>query len=248
MELYITLFLTFLIGVLASFIGAIVGGGGLLSIPFLMFIGLPPQTAIATNKFGSVGLSIGSLIKFKKENKIVWSYVLFFSILSIIGGVIGANILLKINETYLSNIIGIVLLVLLPFVFLKKDLGIKNKTSSNAKKVIGSFVYFLLMIFGGFFGGGTGILIISTLMYFFGFKIIEANATDMVPWFLLSIISLIIFMIYGIVNYYVGFILFFGMLLGGYIGAHTAIKKGDKFVKNLFIVLIIISSIKILFL
>ena len=78
MELYITLFLTFLIGVLASFIGAIVGGGGLLSIPFLMFIGLPPQTAIATNKFGSVGLSMVLLLNLKKKIKLFGVMFYFF--------------------------------------------------------------------------------------------------------------------------------------------------------------------------
>lgn len=245
MELFLEIILTFFIGILASFIGAIVGGGGLISIPFLMFLGLPPQIAIATNKFGAVGLSIGSITKFKKE-KIIWEYVIPFSILAVIGGVIGANLLLEINENYLSKIVGIILLVLLPFVFMKKDFGIKNINSTKKQKILGSVVYFLLMIFGGFFGGGAGTLIIGTLIYFFGFKIIEANATDMVPWFIVSVISLIVFIINGIVSYYVGITLFFGMLVGGYYGAHTAIKKGDKWVKSLFIVLVIISSIKIL--
>ncbi|MCA9460331.1 MAG: sulfite exporter TauE/SafE family protein, partial [Nanoarchaeota archaeon] len=164
--------LTFIIGVLASFIGAIVGSGGLISIPFLMFLGLPPQIAIATNKFGAVGLSIGSITKFKKEKKIIWKYILPFSILAIIGGIIGAKLLINIDEDYLSKIVGLILLILLPFIFLKKDLGIKNKKPSKQMKIIGSIIYFLLMIFGGFFGGGAGALIITTLIYFFGFKII----------------------------------------------------------------------------
>lgn len=247
MDIMTQIILTFIIGVLASFIGAIVGSGGLISIPFLMFLGLPPQIAIATNKFGAVGLSIGSITKFKKEKKIIWKYILPFSILAIIGGIIGAKLLINIDEDYLSKIVGLILLILLPFIFLKKDLGIKNKKPSKQMKIIGSIIYFLLMIFGGFFGGGAGALIITTLIYFFGFKIIEANATDMVPWFILSLISLIIFMIYGIVNYFLGISLFIGMLVGGYLGAHIAVKKGDKWVKSLFVILVIISSIKIFF-
>ena len=147
MEYYIQIWLTFLIGILSSFIGALVGWGWLISIPFLIFLGLPPQIAIATNKFGAVWLSIWSLIKFKKEKKIMWEYTIYFSILAIIWSIIGANILLKIDKDYLQNIVGIVWLVLLPFVFLKKELGIiKNKTSIS-KNIIGSIVYFILMIF-----------------------------------------------------------------------------------------------------
>ena len=84
-------------------------------------------------------------------------------------------------------------------------------------------------------------------MIAFGYTIIEANATNNIPWILLAISSFIIFAINGIVDYKIGTILLLGMITGGYIGAHVAIKKGDKWVKTLFAVLVIISGIKLLF-
>lgn len=247
MEQFYQIIFTFVIGIIASFIGAMVGGGGLISIPFLMFLGLPPQVAIATNKFGAVGLSIGAITKFWSEKKILWKYAIPFSFLAIVGGLIGAKILLDINKELLSKMVGMFLLLLLPFIFIKKDIGVKRKKTSRLQKTIGIFCYFLLMIFGGFFGGGAGTLIFYTLMFFFGFTIIRANATDIIPWFVLSLSSLIIFMINGIVSYYIGISLFLGMLVGGYLGAHTAIKKGNRWVKIVFAIVVIISSIKILF-
>ena len=65
----ITFLAAFLIGAVASFIGSMVGGGGLLSIPFLVFVGLPPQVAIATNKMGAIGLILGAIPKFWKAKK-----------------------------------------------------------------------------------------------------------------------------------------------------------------------------------
>lgn len=242
----ITLIAVFLIGVVASFIGSMVGSGGLLSIPFLIFVGLPPQVAIATNKMGAVGLSAGAIPTFWKEKKILWKYVPIFALISIAGAYIGAHILLSLHEETLNIIVGIIILLMVPLILVKKEIGVKRKGASTTKKTIGYALYFLIMVFGGFFGGGAGTLIFFTLMIFFGFTIIEANATDIIPWFLLSLSGLIIFAINGIVDYGLGFALFLGMLAGGYLGAHAAIKKGDQWVKVIFIVVVIISGLKLL--
>lgn len=247
MDIFYQIFFTFLIGVIASVIGAIAGGGGLISIPFLMFLGLPPQVAIATNKLGAVGLSVGAIYKFWKEKKIIWKFAIPFSVLAVIGGLIGAKLLLVINQEILSEVIGIILLLLLPLIFIKKEIGIQNIKTTKLQKLIGVVFYFLLMVFGGFFGGGAGTLIIYSLMFFMGLTIIEANATDIVPWFVLSLSSLVFFMINGIVDYYTGIALFLGMLIGVYLGARIAIKKGDGWVKIIFAIVVVISSIKILF-
>lgn len=242
-----TLIATFFIGVVASAVGAMVGGGGLLSIPFLIFVGLPPQVAIATNKMGSVGLSLGAIVKFWKEKKILWKYVPIFAFLSLVGAYVGANALLSINEEVLSGVVGVIILLLLPLLFLKKDLGLVRSKSTRVKRGIGLVLYTAIMVFGGFFGGGAGTLVLYTLMIFFGFTIIESNATDIIPWFLLSLFSLIILAINGIVDYKIGVTLFVGMLVGGYIGAHIAVKKGDKWVRAIFAFIVIISGLKLLF-
>lgn len=247
MDLIYQLILTFVIGIIASFIGAVTGGGGLISIPFLMFLGLPPQMAIATNKCGSVGVSLSASYKFFKAKKINWKYVLPFSVIAIIGGLIGAKILVEINTDLLSTVVGIILLAILPLIFIKREIGVKKRKTTKVQKTIGFILYFFLMIFSGFFGGGGGILIFYTLMFFMGFTIIESNATDIIPWFILSVSSLIFFMINGLVNYQIGIVFFFGTLIGGYVGAHTAIKKGDAWVKLIFAVVVLISGMKILF-
>ena len=84
-------------------------------------------------------------------------------------------------------------------------------------------------------------------MLFFGFTIIESNATDMIPWLLMSILTLVIFIMNGLVNFKLGIPLVIGMFIGGYIGAHMAVKKGDKWIKTIFIFIVVISAIKILF-
>ena len=246
MQIIISLILVFLVGILASFIGSMVGGGGLINIPFLIFMGLPPQVAIATNKFGAVGIAIGSLTKYSMEKKVRWEYVVPFSIIGIFCAFIGANILLNINKELLSKSVGFIILFMLPLIFLRKNLGIKRHKPTKVRKIIGYFFYFLAMIWGAFFGGGGGTLVSYIFMMFFGFTIIESSATNKVPWLIMSLLVLIMFAMHGIIDYLYGIVLFFGMLIGGYLGAHTAVKKGDRWVKYLFAIMVVASAIKLL--
>lgn len=242
-----TLIIVFIVGLLSSILGAMVGSGGLISIPMLIIFGLPTNVSIATNKFGGVGLSIGAIIKFYKEKKINWKYVPQFLLISLVGAVIGSYSLLWINKELLDKLVGIIILIMLVLFLIDKKLGLKKIKTSKAKKMVGYFVYFLITIFGAFFGGGAGTLIIYSLTYFFGFTLIESNATDIVPWFFLCLFSLIILSFNGVVDYYYGITLFLGMLIGGYIGAHIAVKKGNKWVKAVFTIVAFLSAIKIMF-
>ena len=247
MEIVLQIILTFIIGFVASVIGSLGGSGGLLSMPFLIFIGLPANSAIATNKCGSIGLCIGSITKFAKEKKIMWEYAIPFSIMAVVAGFIGAKIMLSIDPKLLARLIGIFIIITIPFMFISKDMGVKKRATTFTKKIIGSITYFALMIYGAIFGGGYNVFMIINYSVFFGATIIEANATDMVPWFFVSIVSLIMFSLAGIVNWMLGITIFLGMILGGYVGAHIAVKKGDVWVKKVVAVLLVLAAVKLIF-
>lgn len=242
----IQLIATFLIGIFASFIGAMVGSAGLVTIPFLIFLGIPPHVAIATHKFGAIGLKIGALTKFGKADLIKKNYLLPFSLIGIVSAFLGAQILLRIDKELLSNIVVVLLLVILPVLFVKKDIGIVHQTTSKLKQRIGYLFYFLAMVFSAFFGGGSGTIVLYVFMYFFGFTIVQASATAMIPSLVLNFIVLVIFALNGIIDYAVGLTLFLGMLIGGRLGASTAINKGNTWVKSLFALVVIVLVIKII--
>ena len=96
------------------------------------------------------------------------------------------------------------------------------------------------------FFGGLGTITILCVIYFFGLPIIEASATELVSYTLLSLTSTAIFISHGFVNFSIGVALFLGMLVGGYLGAHIAVKRGEKWVKVVFIIVIMASALKIL--
>ena len=123
----IKLVATFFVGLLVSLIGSIVGSAGLINIPFLIFMGLPPHIAIATHRVGAVGLQIGALVRFLKSKEIDWRYVTFFSIMALLAAPLGANLLIQTDPELLKHIIVTVMLLVVMLMFLNKDIGLQNR-------------------------------------------------------------------------------------------------------------------------
>jgi uncharacterized protein len=238
-------FLVAVVGIVSGFVGAVAGGGGLISIPLLIFLGVPPQITLATNKFGGLGMSAGAIVKFFKEKKIVWKYAIILSIVGILASFIGSRILLSTKGTSLNLLIGLLMLLAVPIMLMKKSFGSRMRQTSNRSKWIGYTLYFAISIVASFFGG-IGSLLIATVVLFVGLPMIEANATDLVGYTIMSISAVIIYAVNGIIDYKIGIILMIGMMLGGYFGAHIAIKKGNTWVKVVFAVVVVASAVKIL--
>lgn len=239
----------FLVGIVAGFVGGLMSGGGsLLVFPFLIFLGLPPHMAIATERFGSFGYVASTIYKFAKSKKIVFTYVVPLSIVSVIGGIIGANLVVNIDKELLIRIIGIAILLFLPIILFKKDLGIeRRKIKSTAIILLGFFLYFLSAIYDGFLGAAGGIIVAYLFVFVFGLTYIQANATDKIPFAFNALISTVIFASNGLINYQYGAALLAGELIGGYLGAQLAVNKGDKLVRVAFIIASSASAIKLLF-
>ncbi|MEK7557348.1 MAG: sulfite exporter TauE/SafE family protein [Patescibacteria group bacterium] len=240
------LLLTFGIGILAAFLSGMAGGGGgLITTPFFILLGIPPNMAVATTKFGGLGITMGSLAKFRKTKHVRWDYVVYLSLLSIAAAIVGTRILLSSSNEVVEKFIGVMMLVAVPFL-LMKGMGVESKATSSAKQVIGYVAYFINLVLQSAFGTGIGMTVPLILMGFFGLTALEAMATRRIPGFILSLVSLLTYMASGIVNYGHGIAVFLGMLVGGYVGSHVAIKKGNSFVKWVMAAMVTILGIQLL--
>lgn len=237
----------FIVGLLAGFLGATVGGGGMVAVPALLFMGFSPQSAIAINKVGDIGAFISAIAQYWKSKKIDWGMAIPLAIIVTIGSVIGTQIMVRMDTEFLEVFIGIMILAFLPFFFFGKNIGVKQTHPSKTKKTIGMILYGLLAIEGAIVGAGGATVILLLMMYFFGYKIIEGYATNTPAELFSAVVPAVIYGFYGFIPLWPAVIIFLGMLIGGFIGARTAIKKGNVWVKNLFTVVIILSVVKILF-
>ena len=216
--------------------GAAGGGGGLISLPLLVQLGLSPSAAIATSKFGGFGISAGSSLRFFREKLTDRRMVLILSIFSAVGAVAGSIALLKFknHEQLLQTIMGYaILLVGVPLLYVR-NLGIKTKQTSAATKTLGYVLLLIGVMFQAALGSGIGALQLIVLMTCFGMTALTASAMRRAMQFVVAIVTLAIFMSAGLVDYRYGIVGLITSSAGGFIGAHMAVKKGNKFVINLF--------------
>jgi len=192
-------------------------------------------------------LSAGALTKFWSSGKINWKYTLPFSIISIIGAFFGVKLLISVNEELLPKIIGIIILAVIPFLYMKPDLGIKKRQTGKFMKILGYATYFIIAVYGAFISAGGAIFLFFILMYFFGFSFIEGNATARIPALFSKSLAIILFFIAGLIDFKFGPVLFAGMLVGGYLGAHTTLRLGESIAKKIYMLAALALGIKLLF-
>lgn len=223
-------------GFLASFIDSVVGGGGLIALPALLFTGLNPAGAVATNKLASTIGSLTSTFMFYRSGKIDIKSVFKLFPLTFIGSLFGAYTVHLLNPEVLKPLMLVMLAAVAIFTIFKKDWG---SISTPKKLSIHHLIIFLVTIFAigfydGFIGPGTGSFLIFSFLLI-GFDFLKAAGNAKFLNFGSNIAGLLMFMFLGQVNYTYGIIMGIAQLAGAICGSKFAIKRGSGYVRALFI-------------
>lgn len=234
-----------LLGFLAAFIDAVVGGGGLISIPALLAVGMPPSTALGTNKLASAFGSLTSAFRFLRSGNVDLKIVgkLFpFVFVFAIGG---ASIATFLPSELLKPVVIVILTIVMIYTIMKKDWGnVRTFTKLTfGKAILFALLMCLIGFYDGFLGGGTGSFMLFILLMF-GFDFLGAAGNAKVLNFASNLGALFLFICLGQVDYFYGLIMAVSMICGSYVGAMFAIKKGVGYVKVLFIVVTAILILK----
>lgn len=234
---------------LAGIIDAVAGGGGIISLPAYIFAGIPIHIAYGTNKFAScIGTSISS-IKFFRSGNIKIKPALLSAAGALIGSWFGAQIVLLLNEKYLNYCLIIILPIVSLFLLFNRNFGIKNKKEiSNKKLYILSFIIGLLLgAYDGFFGPGTGTFLVICFTGILGFNLITASGNAKIVNLASNFSALIAYILGGKVMFSIGVPAAVCAIAGNYLGAHLAIKNGDKIIKPIIFLAIGLLFIKVIF-
>lgn len=223
-------------GFLAAFIDSVVGGGGLISLPALLFTGLSPASAVATNKLaGTIG-SLTSTIMFYRSGKLELKSIYKLFPLVFIGSMIGAWTVHLMNPNVLKPLMLIMLAAVAIYTIFKKDWG---NVSTYKKLSMRYLLLFMVLIFAigfydGFLGPGTGSFLMFTFLMI-GFDFLKAAGNAKFLNFGSNIAALLMFMYLGQINYAYGIPMGMAQFLGAVCGSRFAIKRGSGYVRALFI-------------
>ncbi len=241
--------LVVLAGVLTGFINTLAGSGSLISLPILMFIGLPPNMANGTNR---VGVLVQNLVTTKTFHSrglldvpMGWKVVVPI----ILGSITGALVVLELPDRAVEVVVGVVLFIMLIPMWFKPKRWLEGKdlTGQKVSQPLRWGLFFVIGAYGGFIQAGVGIFLLSALVLNLGCNLVKANAQKAMINLILTAFAMMIFAWHGQIDWAVGIALAAGNAVGGYLGSHWAVSWGPQFVRWVVMVVVVLAGAKLLF-
>ncbi len=233
----------------AGWIDAVVGGGGLIQLPALL-VGLPgasPAQLLATNKFGSIFGTATSSITYYRRVRPDLRTALPMAAVAYVGSIGGALIGLHIPKAAFNPIILVLLVLVGAYTILKPDLGKESIRRYDGARhtVLAMLTGFVIGVYDGGLGPGTGSFLVFALVGLLGYSFLEASAKAKITNFATNLGALTEFLPMGLVLFKVGAVIAVANLVGGYVGARTAVSKGSGFVRAVFVLIVSAFIVKI---
>jgi len=242
--------LIFIISLLANAFSALSGGGaGLIQLPVLIFLGLPFGVALATHKLASVALGIGATTRHLRENRLDRQFALFMIAAGVPGVILGASVILQVPDRSAQISLGILTLGLGLYSIFSPQLGQHYLPAHRDRRgyVIGGVSLFFIGVLNGSLTSGTGLFVTLWLIRWFGMDYSRAVAYTLVLvglfWNGTGALTLSLL---GEIYWPWLPALLLGSVIGGYLGAHLAIIKGNKVIKRAFEAVTLLIGLKLI--
>lgn len=235
-------------GVLVGFINTLAGGGTIITVSLLLFLGLPAGVANGTNRIAVIFQNVVAVIAFKRKKILSFNKGIIYAIPTTIGSIIGALVATQFSESLLEKCIAFVMVLMLFFLVYKPERWLQGKPELQEKKIsiFQTVIYLLIGFYGGFIHMGVGFFILAGLVLSSGYDLLHANAIKNLIVLVYSPFALIVFMLSGQVDYKTGLILSTGNVLGAWLATKYAVRWGTNFVRWILVIFIIITVFQLL--
>ena len=235
----------------AGLVDAVAGGGGLIQVPalFAVFPSLPPAVLLGTNKFSAITGTTIATLRYGWSVPIQWRSVLPAAGVAGLGAVAGAKTVTLIDPTLLRPLMLLMLGGMALYTLARPKFGERDGTAAPLRQGGGAF-YGVTAVFGfydGFFGPGAGSVMMFVLVRLFGRDFLSAAATTKVLNLASNFGALILFMQTGNVFYAVALPMAAFNVAGGFLGAHLAVRRGSRFIRTVFLMVVVALIVKVLF-
>ncbi len=238
--------LLLVVGVVAGWVDAIAGGGGMITIPALLLTGMPPATALATNKLqGSIGSLTASLF-FIRRGMVDLSSFKWAIAATFLGSVLGAWCVLQIDAQQLMLYLPALLLCIAVYFWLSPSVSDKDRRPRISMALFAALACTGLGFYDGFFGPGTGSMMALACVALLGYRAAKATAHAKVINFASNFGSLLFFIAFGDIHWLAGALMIAGQLIGANLGARMVLSKGSKLIRPIVVGVCILMSLNIL--
>lgn len=235
---------------LAGWMDAVVGGGGLVQLPALMvaFPGASPVQILATNKIGSIAGTVTSGITYLRRVRPDLRTAVPLAVAAFAGSVGGALLASQIPRSAFNPVIFAVLLVVGAYTLAKPSMGSASRLRIPDRRrhlAVAAFIGLVVGAYDGLLGPGTGSFFVFALVGLLGYGFLQASAKAKIANAATNLAALVVFVPQGAVMWEIGVVLAVCNMIGGYVGARTAVRMGDRFVRVVFVVVVGAFALKI---
>ena len=232
------------VGVLSGFLNVIAGGGSLLALPVLIFMGLPGNVANGTNRVAIVAQNASAFTSFFRKGYSELRTMLTLALCAVPGAAMGAYIGTRISGELFNQILGGLMIALLILMSRKQRDASENR--NPRRLVLGHILMIAVGFYGGFIQAGVGFFFMAVLYRVVGLDLVRVNAYKVFIIGIYTLVALAIFADKGLVLWLAGASLAVGTTIGGWIGAHYTVKRGERLIRIVLNVVLIAMAIRLL--
>jgi uncharacterized membrane protein YfcA len=236
-------------GLFAGFVNTMAGGGSLLTLPLLIFLGLPPATANGTNRIAIIVSASSATLGFRSKNISSFPLSIYLGIAAFFGALIGSRIAVEIDGFLFNKILAIIMIVVVVLMVFKPNYKADLlQARTTGKTLIWSMVaFFFIGIYGGFINAGIGFIIMLFLNYVNKLDLVRVNATKVTLVLIYTTAALATFILSGHIDLKYGIALAVGNAAGAFFASRYAVKNGEGVIKTVMMVMVVAMSVKLWF-
>ncbi|MFM1878958.1 MAG: hypothetical protein RLZZ241_1824 [Bacteroidota bacterium] len=249
MEAWYHYVLLIAVGFVVGFINTVAGGASLISLPVLIFLGLPPAVANGTNRVAIVLQNAAAVAGFKSKGVSTFPFNLYLGMSALVGSIIGASIAVDIKGETFNRILAIIMIVVVVLITFKPKVKLSELQERLTGKYLwlGILIFFFIGIYGGFINAGIGFVIILYLNLVHRMSLVRVNATKVAVVFTYTLSALAIFIYHDKIIWKVGLVLAIGNIAGAWLSSRISVTKGDAYIKTFLIVMVMIMAVRLWF-
>lgn len=235
-------------GAAAGFINTLAGSGSLITLPLLIFLGLPANVANGTNRVGVLLQNMVAVNSFRQQKILNLRSGFWLSVPAVVGSLVGAQVAVNLDEQMMRRAIGALMVAMLVVILVRPRRWLEGQQGeiNERPSLLQLVIFFAVGLYGGFIQAGVGIFLLAALVLNVGYDLVRANAVKVliILWF--TIFALGVFIFNDQVRWDFGILLAIGNAIGGWLAARMAVERGAVFVRWLLIIVVAVSALELL--
>jgi uncharacterized membrane protein YfcA len=231
-------------GFAAGFINTLAGSGSLITLPLLIFLGLPANVANGTNRIAILLQNVVAVGSFRRQKVLELRQGFMLALPAMAGGILGAQIAVNLDEFIIRRTVGVLMVVMFFVVLIKPRRWLEGKSADLKRNLTltNIIIFFLIGAYGGFIQAGVGIFLLAGLVLSAGYDLVRANAVKLLIVLCFTVFALAIFVLNDQVHWETGLVLAMGNMSGAWIASKLAVKRGARFVRWFLLAVLIVSG------